>query len=81
MKFNPFSTRTSREKEEARRQVEKAREEARRMAEEHAYTVRQRMDAEKISHETKKDTNLLWDEFRRNGWTDMLLEGWGGTRR
>lgn len=55
----------------AKSQAEKAREE-------HAYSVKKRLESEVESNEAVDVANVLWEELRRNGWTEMLQQAWGG---
>lgn len=60
------------------REVAEAKSEAVRAREEHAYSVKQRLESERERHEAVDVANVLWDELRRNGWTEMLQQAWGG---
>lgn len=62
------------------KEVAAARQEARQALESHAHSEQRRIDTETIREEALEVTKVQWEELRRNGWTEMLQQAWGGSR-
>lgn len=60
------------------REVDAARAQALAASEGHAQAVQQRMATEQQNVEALEVTELLRDQLRRNGWTELLRQSWGG---
>lgn len=65
--------------EEAQREADDARKQALGAAESHAHSVQRRIESEHVKEEAVEVTTVLWEDLRRNGWTEMLRQAWGGT--
>ncbi|MGR6028950.1 DUF7620 family protein [Rhodococcus erythropolis] len=65
--------------EEAQREADDARKQAIGAAESHAHSVQRRIESEHVKEEAVEVTTVLWEDLRRNGWTEMLRQAWGGT--
>ncbi|OZC62157.1 hypothetical protein CH267_01030 [Rhodococcus sp. 06-621-2] len=58
--------------------LEDAQAQAKEAAEVHAHSVERRIKSEHERAEAVEVTDVLWKELRRNGWTEMLQQAWGG---
>ncbi len=62
------------------KEVAAARQEARQALESCAHSEKRRIDTDSIRKEALEVAQEQWDELRRNGWTELLQQAWGGSR-
>ncbi|MGV8875510.1 MAG: DUF7620 family protein [Rhodococcus sp. (in: high G+C Gram-positive bacteria)] len=60
------------------KRIEDAEAQALGAAMDHAQSIQRRMKTEENRAEAVEVTRELRKELRRNGWTDMLQQAWGG---
>lgn len=75
----PWSNAVEEAQREAQREADEARKQAIGSAEGHAHSVQRRIDSEQVKEEAVEVTTVLWEDLRRNGWTELLRQAWGGT--
>ncbi|WJJ10833.1 hypothetical protein P9990_19970 [Prescottella equi] len=61
--------------------VDAARRQAQEAAEQHAHAEQQRLEVKVQSEDAKKVARVLRRELERNGYTEKLIESWGGSTR
>ncbi|NKR90539.1 DUF7620 family protein [Prescottella equi] len=61
--------------------VDDARRQAQEAAAQHAHAEQQRLEAKVQSEDAKKVARVLRRELERNGYTEKLIESWGGSAR
>lgn len=75
----PWSNAVEEARREAQREADEARKQAIGAAESHAHSMQRRIDSEHEKDEAVEVTTVLWEDLRRNGWTELLRQAWGGT--
>ncbi|AEV51879.1 DUF7620 family protein [Prescottella equi] len=61
--------------------VDDARRQAQEAAEQHAHAEQQRLEVKVQSEDAKKVARVLRRELERNGYTEKLIESWGGSTK
>lgn len=63
------------------KEVEHAQEQAKEAAEGHAHSIQLRQEVEAEREKAVQVNRVLRRELERNGFTDLMLEAWGGHAR